>query len=78
MTYHIRCQSGGRCDRCPGFGQPDLCDDPLLRALQQGCPGFETDAFHADLPYPYSCLRFKGDPKICPLAWLNNIALRAW
>lgn len=78
MTYDIRCIGRGRCDRCPGFAQRDLCDDPLLQALKQSCPGFVTDAPHAALPYPSSCLQYKRGLKSCPLTWLNDIVLRAW
>jgi hypothetical protein len=78
MAYDIRCRGGGRCDQCAGFFEHDLCDDPLLRALKEGCAGFVTDTSHAALPYPYSCLRFKEGLGDCPLAWLGNMALRAW
>ena len=78
MMYDIQCRGQGRCDRCLGFSQPELCDDPLLRALKEGCGGFATDASHAGLPYPYSCLGYNGGLKTCPLAWLDVIALRTW
>jgi hypothetical protein len=78
MTYDIQCQGGGRCDRCAALFERDLCDDPLLRTLKEGCLGFVTDAAHAALPYPHACLRFNAGLKECPLAWLDDFAVRIW
>jgi len=73
VTYRIHCRGDGRCDQCPAGNAPELCDDPLLRALKQGCPGYVTDLAHAELPYPCSCLSYMRASRACPLAVLHAI-----
>ncbi len=67
MSYAITCKGQGRCDCCPGYEDPQLCDDLRLRLLKEVCLGFDTDVDGTGFPYPYSCLYYgsSGCAMVC-------------
>jgi hypothetical protein len=70
MSYVVSCKGQGRCDCCPGYDHPDLCDDPGLRRLKAVCVGFDTHLDGAAFPYPYSCLYYGSHG--CAMACLDR------
>jgi hypothetical protein len=70
MSYAIACKGQGRCDCCPGYDDPQLCDDPGLRLLKEVCVGFDTCLDGAVFPYPYSCLYYGSSG--CAMACLDR------
>jgi len=70
MSYAISCKGQGRCDCCPGYDNPLVCDDLGLRLLKGVCAGFDTHVEGAGFPYPYSCLYYGS--RGCALACLDR------